>query len=83
MWKTRSGQFLLFTLLFTRGVFILAYRSKKYAKPEIPCIFFMRETRCFTTNQRCTMQISRIFAYFTIEIKEKRHWNNPMPFWCG
>ena len=50
MWKTLYGRFLLFTLLFTRGVFILAYRSKKYAKLEIPYIFVSRETQCFTTN---------------------------------
>jgi hypothetical protein len=80
LWKTRSGRFLLFTLLFTRGVFILAYRSKKYAKPEIPCIFVLRETQCFTTNQWHTKQISRISANFTAEIKEKRRWNKSASF---
>ena len=60
MWKTRYGRFLLFTLLFTRGVFILSYHSKKYAKLEIPYIFVSRETQCFTTNQCHIEQISCI-----------------------
>ena len=73
LWKTRSGRFLLFTFLFTRGVFILSYRSKKYAKLEIPCIFVLRETQCFTTNQWHMEQISRVSANFTSEAKKKRH----------
>ena len=71
LWKTRSGRFLLFTFLFTRGVFVLAYRSKKYAKLEIPCIFVLRETQCFTTNQWHIKQISRISANFISEVKKK------------
>lgn len=71
LWKTRSGRFLLFTLLFTRSVFILSYRSKKYAKLEIPCIFVLRGTQCFTTNQWHIKLFSRISANFISEIKKK------------
>ena len=80
MWKTRYGRFLLFTFLFTRGIFILADRFKKYAKLEIPYIFVSRETQCFTTNLWHTEQISRISAHFTAEIKEKRRRNKSASF---